>query len=53
MQVSGRCQLNVAVHHGVNRDMDAYSLAQYDVVITSYATLRSEHRQPEPVGLYQ
>lgn len=53
MQVSGRCELKVAVHHGMNRETDAYSLAQYDVVITSYATLRSEHRQPEAVGLYQ
>ncbi|KAL3158216.1 hypothetical protein ABBQ38_010470 [Trebouxia sp. C0009 RCD-2024] len=52
-KVSGRCELKVAVHHGMNRETDAYSLAQYDVVITSYATLRSEHRQPEAVGLYQ
>lgn len=52
-KVSDRCELKVAVHHGMNRETDAYLLAQYDVVITSYATLRSEHRQPEAVGLYQ
>ena len=47
------CRLNVAVHHGPRRDKDPWSLAQYDVVITSYPTLRSEHRQQEADGLFQ
>ena len=47
------CKLKVTVHHGVKRDMDPYSLAQYDVVFTTYQTLRSEHRRPDAPGLLQ
>ena len=51
VQVADECKLKVTVHHGVKRDMDPYSLAQYDVVITSYQTLRSEHRRSGDCGL--
>ncbi|DBA90860.1 TPA: hypothetical protein ACH3X2_004264, partial [Trebouxia sp. C0005] len=50
-KVAQRAQLKVAVHHGVGRDMDPEYLAEYDVVITTYGTLRSEHRQSETDGL--
>ena len=53
VQVADRWQLKVAVHHGPRRDMDPWLLAQHDVVITSYPTLRSEHRQQVADGLYQ
>ncbi len=52
MQVAQRAQLKVAVHHGAGRDMDPDSLAEHDVVITTYGTLRSEHRQSETDGLF-
>ncbi len=52
VQVAKQAQLKVAVHHGVGRDMDPDSLAEYDVVITTYGTLRSEHRQSESDGLF-
>ncbi|KAL0051821.1 hypothetical protein WJX82_002688 [Trebouxia sp. C0006] len=51
-KVAQRAQLKVAVHHGVGRDMDPDSLAEYDAVITTYGTLRSEHRQSESDGLF-
>ena len=53
IQVADKFQLKVAVHHGRRRDMDPWLLAQHDVVITSYPTLRSEHRQQEADGLLQ
>lgn len=52
MQVSQQAQLKVAVHHGVGRDLDPEFLAEFDVVITTYGTLRSEHRQSETEGLF-
>ena len=51
VQVADSCKLKVAVHHGVHRDTNPEQLMQYDVVITSYETLRSEHRQPGASGL--
>jgi len=52
VQVAQQAQLKVAVHHGVGREMDPDSLAEYDVVITTYGTLRSEHRQSETDGIF-
>lgn len=51
-KVSQQAQLKVAVHHGVGRDMDPEFLAEYDVVITTYGTLRSEHRHSQTDGLF-
>jgi len=52
MKVAQAAQLKVALHHGVGRTMDPESLAEYDVVITTYGTLRSEHRQSQTDGLF-
>ena len=43
--------LKVAVHHGIYREMDPHLLTQFDIVITSYETLRSEHQQAKGGGL--
>ena len=52
VQVAQHAQLKVAVHHGLNRTSDPEVLAQFDVVITSYETLRSDHRPSEADGLF-
>ncbi|DBA87227.1 TPA: hypothetical protein ACH3X1_004293 [Trebouxia sp. C0004] len=51
-KVAQQAPLKVAVHHGCGRNMDPESLAEYDVVITTYGTLRSEHRQSDTDGLF-
>ncbi|KAK3316329.1 SNF2 family N-terminal domain-containing protein [Apodospora peruviana] len=45
--------LKLCVHHGPQRTKDASVLARYDVVITTYQILVSEHghSSPEPSGL--
>lgn len=53
MKVAEHVQLKVTVHHGVNRELDPQALAEFDVVITSYETLRSEHGRPEALGLFK
>jgi len=43
-------KLRVKVHHGPNRTKDPRSLRRYDVVITTYDVIRSEHSQPSFKG---
>lgn len=45
--------LKVCVHHGPNRTKSAKELARYDVVITTYQILVSEHgnSSPDPEGV--
>ena len=38
-------KLRVKVHHGPNRTKDPQALRRYDVVITTYDVIRSEHSQ--------
>ena len=38
-------KLRVCVHHGPNRAKDPRDLKRFDVVITTYETIRSEHGQ--------
>lgn len=42
-KVSRSHALRVLVHHGPSRTKSAYELKKYDVVITTYQTLTSEH----------
>lgn len=42
-RVSRSHALRVLVHHGPSRTKSAYELKKYDVVITTYQTLTSEH----------
>ncbi|KAH0565486.1 hypothetical protein GP486_001111 [Trichoglossum hirsutum] len=42
-RVSGSHRLRVCVHHGPNRTKDYQDLQRYDVVITTYQILASEH----------
>ena len=42
-----RLGMRVCVHHGTGRCKSAAALAQYDFVITTYETLRSEHAAVE------
>ena len=42
-KVSRSHALRVLVHHGPSRTKSAYDLKKYDVVITTYQTLTSEH----------
>ena len=42
-RVSKSHTLKVLVHHGPSRTKSAYDLKKYDVVITTYQTLTSEH----------
>ena len=51
VQVSEHAKLKFAVHHGYSRVMDPLELAEADVIITSYETLRSEHKQQREDGL--
>lgn len=44
-------QLKVCVHHGPQRTKDPKVLAKYDVVITTYQILVSEHGNSKPGGL--
>ncbi|KAK4109800.1 hypothetical protein N656DRAFT_782662 [Canariomyces notabilis] len=41
-------ELKVCVHHGQQRTKDPKALAKYDVVITTYQTLVSEHGNSNP-----
>ena len=42
-KVTRRYALKVLVHHGANRTKSSVELKKYDVVITTYQTLTSEH----------
>lgn len=49
-------QMRVRVHHGPNRAKESGLLRKYDVVITTYDVIRSEHKDTEtkgkPVGCF-
>ena len=52
VQVAEHAELKVAIHHGTSRELDPQALANFDVVITSYGTLLSGHKQSTTDGLF-
>ena len=44
--------LKVLVHHGPKRTTDPRVLRKYDIVITTYDIIRSEHGKATPVGCF-
>ena len=51
-QVAKHARLKIAIHHGLGRAKDSQSLAGFDVIITSFGTLASDHKKSSTEGLF-